>query len=201
MIDVQEILELHRETTARWHHEPLDNPYAGVLELVCRQHGWNFLLWHEEDTTRSPEAPDTAIAAAKRKIDHCNQQRNDAIERLDDWIGDWLRQQSVLASDDALLNTETSGSVIDRLSILALRIYHMEEQTRRSDASAEHLESVRRKLALCLEQRADLARSLQHLLDDIVAGRKRHKTYRQMKMYNDPNLNPYLYNARQRTNS
>jgi len=99
---------------------------------------------------------------------------------------------------DAPLNTETPGSVIDRLSILSLRIFHLEEQVQRSDATTEHVESVQQKIAVCLLQHHDLSMSLSLLLDDISTGRKRHKTYRQFKMYNDPTLNPYLYQAKQR---
>src|SRR5690606_7307385 len=96
------------------------------------------------------------------------------------------------------LNTETPGSAIDRLSILALRIYHLEEQLERTDVTADHLQSVERKLGICLIQHEDLSNSLQELLDDIVAGRKRHKTYRQLKTYNDPSLDPYLSQSRRK---
>jgi len=177
----------------RWHAQAVDNPFDGMLQLVCQQHGFNFLLWHEEDIARSPDVGDARIAAAKRSIDRYNQQRNDAIERLDDAITEMLTQQKVSADPSARLNTETIGSVIDRLSVLSLRIYHMREQTERADATSDHLAIVKNKLSLCLEQRSDLAQSLRELIDDIFAGRKRHKTYRQMKMYNDPTLNPYLY--------
>jgi hypothetical protein len=164
--------------------------------LICRQHAWNFLLWHEEDIARSLEVSAERIAEAKRKIDRYNQQRNDAIEQVDDALATMLREQGIQPDAAAPLNTETPGSVIDRLSILALRIFHMHEQTLRQDASADHRATARAKLSICLEQKQDLARSLKQLLEDITAGRKRHKTYRQLKMYNDPNLNPYLYERR-----
>jgi len=193
MIPVDDILQLHTDMVVRWHQQAVDNPFDGFLQLVCRQHGFNFLLWHEEDIARSPDVGDARIAAAKRSIDGYNQQRNDAIERMDDAMMEILHQRGVRCAEGAPLNTETSGSVIDRLSVLSLRIYHMQEQTERRDASDDHLERVKSKLALCLEQRRDLSQSLRELVDDIAAGRKRHKTYRQMKMYNDPTLNPYLY--------
>ena len=101
--------------------------------------------------------------------------------------------------DDAPMNTETPGCTIDRLSILALRVYHLREQLERDDVSQEHLDSVQQKIAICLLQRDDLKKSLSQLLDDIFAGRKRHRTYRQFKMYNDPTLNPYLYQAKTQT--
>jgi hypothetical protein len=198
MIDIQQVTQLHRETVERWHSEEIDNPYSGILELVCRQHSWNFLLWHEEDIARSPDVGDARIAEAKRKIDRYNQLRNDGIEKVDDALTDEIARRGVSIATEAPLNTETPGSAVDRLSILSLRIYHMAEQARRSDATAEHLSSVERKLAVCLEQLDDLSASTAALVADIFAGRKRHKTYRQLKMYNDPNLNPYLYQARQR---
>jgi len=195
MIDFEQITRLHRETVVRWHQQDVDNPFDGFLGLVCEQFSYNFRLWHEEDIARSPEVGNERIATVKRAIDRFNQQRNDAIERLDDWITGALESCGVVAAADARLNTETVGSVIDRLSILALRIYHLEEQRDRIDASPEHRVNVTRKLAVALAQHDDLSQAGQELVDDIAAGRKRHKTYRQMKMYNDPAMNPYLYRA------
>lgn len=195
MFDVKQIARLHRETVVRWHRQEVDNPYDGLLGLVFRQHRFNFLLWHEEDIARSPDVPDARIAQVKRAIDRFNQQRNDGIEKIDDAIAEYLAQRAIEPRPEARLNTETPGSAIDRLSILSLRIYHLEEQLDRSDVSAEHLESVERKLEICRLQMDDLAQSLAELLEDILAGRKRHRTYRQFKMYNDPALNPYLYES------
>jgi hypothetical protein len=186
---------LHRDCITRWHQQPLDNPYDSFLALVCEQLSYNYRLWHEEDKARSPSASDQEIAVVKRAIDKLNQQRNDWIEKLDDWITEELERRGVVAADSAPQNTETLGSTIDRLSILALRIYHLIEQRDRADASPEHRESVTRKLAIALAQQADLTRAAQQLADDLFGGRKRHKTYRQLKMYNDPSLNPYLYKA------
>jgi hypothetical protein len=193
MFRADDILKMHADMVLRWHEQAVDNPFDGFLRLACQQHGFNFLLWHEEDIARSPDVGDGRIAAAKRSIDRYNQQRNDAIERLDDAITDLLCQEKISADPGARLNTESIGSVIDRLSVMSLRIYHMQEQTERSDATSDHIARVRGKLSLCIEQRGDLAQSLSELIDDVFAGRKRHKTYRQMKMYNDPTLNPYLY--------
>ncbi len=198
MIDVKQVNELHRTTVALWHEQQVTNPYDGVMGIVCKQHSFNFLLWHEEDIARSPDEGDARIARVKRSIDRLNQQRNDWIEKIDDWITDYLAQHDVEADHDAPLNTETPGSVIDRLSILALRVYHLEEQVQRKDTSADHIKSVQQKIAVCLLQQHDLSTSLAELLDDIAAGRKRHRTYRQFKMYNDPTLNPYLYKAQKR---
>ncbi len=195
MIDVEAIRQLHSATVERWHAEPIDNPYDGFLHAVCQQHQFNFLLWHEEDIARSESAGDAKIAAVKRAIDGYNQQRNDWIERLDMWLSVELKRLGVALRDDARLNTETPGSAIDRLSILALRIFHLDEQACRTDASPLHRQTAADKLAICQSQRTDLAHSLAELIDDISQGRKHLKVYRQLKMYNDPAMNPYLYQA------
>ena len=193
MISLQAVTKLHQDCVARWHQQPIDNPYDGVLGLACEQLSYNYRLWHEEDKARSPTAGDAEIAQVKRAIDKLNQQRNDWIEKLDDWFTEDLAHRGVVAPACAAQNTETLGSTIDRLAILALRIYHLVEQRDREGASPEHRENVARKTAIALAQHEDLSRSAQQLTDDLLAGRKRHKTYRQLKMYNDPALNPYLY--------
>jgi hypothetical protein len=198
MIDVAQLNAMHSETVARWHAQPIDNPYEDALRLACEQHAFNYRLWHEEDIARSPSVGDVRIAQVKRNIDRLNQQRNDWIEKIDDWISAHLEDRGVVPAPGARLNTETPGSAIDRLSILALRIYHLREQLARDDASAEHRASVERKLSVCHMQQSDLSQSLAELLADISSGRKRHRTYRQFKMYNDPALNPYLYGAQRK---
>jgi hypothetical protein len=195
MIDVKQVVQLHREMVALWHSEPISQPYADFLGLVCRQHSFNFMLWHEEDIARSPDVSDAQIAAVKRAIDGYNQQRNDAIEKLDDWLASQLHARGLTPMPGAKLNTETPGSAIDRLSIAALRIYHMEEQANRADASLGHRAKARSRLEVLYRQHHDLSHSLGELLDDIFAGHKRLEIYRQFKMYNDPTLNPYLYGA------
>ena len=198
LIYVQQITDLQRQLVKQWHDGPIEHSHEGLLLLVSQEHAFNFLLWHEEDIARSPDVGDARIAQAKRAIDRYNQQRNDWIEQIDDTVTQQIVERNVITAQDTPLNTETPGSVIDRLSILTLRIYHLEEQTQRDDASAELLESVEHKLAMALVQLDELTLSLSQLLDDVFNGRKRHRTYRQMKMYNDPSLNPYLYQARQR---
>lgn len=192
MIDVKAIVQLHRNTVEQWHHQEIDNPHNGFLKLVCRQHQQNYLLWHQEDIARRTDVSDSQIAQVKRNIDGLNQQRNDYIEELDDFLIGLLQTSGVAADPKARLNTETPGSVIDRLSILSLRVYHMAQQAVREDADVEHHEKARQKLAVLYEQHCDLSTSLAELLHDIFAGRKRLEVYRQFKMYNDPTLNPYL---------
>jgi hypothetical protein len=193
MIDIRRVTALHEACIARWHDEPVDCPFDGFWRLVCRQLGFNFQLWHEEDKARSPAAMDAEIAAVKRQIDRLNQERNDWIERLDDWVTQELTVMEVVAAKNAPLNTETLGSTIDRLGILSLRIYHLREQLDRLDAGDLHREKVSQKLFIATVQHDDLAGCAQSLADDLLAGRKRHQAYRQLKMYNDPMLNPYLY--------
>ncbi len=198
MIDVRAITELHRSRVVRWHQADLDNPYDDFLALVCHQHQRNFLLWHQEDLARSPDAADATMAAVKRAIDKFNQERNDAIEALDDYLLRNLEAWGTRLRPRAKMNTETPGSVIDRLSVLALRIYHMEEQASRTDSGEEHRARAAERLAVLRQQHQDLAKSLSQLLKDIFAGRKELKVYRQFKMYNDPAMNPAIYGARKR---
>ena len=196
----QQIIRLQTEAVRRWHQVPIEledcrhfqSPDDSLLSLVCQQHGSNFRLWHEEDKARSRKATDQQIADVKRTIDRLNQQRNDRIERIDDTIAAILDDAGVETPDDAPLNTETAGNAIDRLSIMSLRIYHYREQLDRQDVDDGHRRRVRERLDRCQRQRSDLSRSLQQLLDDLCSGAKRHQTYRQMKMYNDPSLNPEI---------
>jgi cell division protein FtsB len=197
-IDVGEIIQLQSDTVQRWHRQEIDNSYSGLLEVICRQHQQNFRLWHQEDIARSPDVSDADLAVVKRTIDKLNQQRNDLIEQVDDYLIGLLSAQGVAPREDAKLNTETPGSVIDKLSILSLRLFHMEEQAFRTDATEEHRAKAKARLTILYEQHCDLSASLKELLDDIFAGRKRLKIYRQFKMYNDPTMNPYLYNTSRR---
>jgi hypothetical protein len=190
---VKAVNKLHRETVVRWHQQDPDNAYTDLLGTVCQQHQYNFLLWHEEDIARSPDVSDARIAMVKRAIDGYNQQRNDWIERIDEALVELLGEQGVKPAVDARLNTETPGSAMDRLSIMSLRIFHLEEQLERTDVDQVHIDRTNGRLQRCRLQEADLSNSLTELLTDLAAGRKMLKVYRQMKMYNDPTLNPYLY--------
>ncbi len=193
---VQQVGDLHAATVDRWHHQPLNNPYTGLLAVVCQQHQYNFQLWHQEDLARCPQASDEKIAQVKRAIDGFNQQRNDFIERTDETLVEMLAAAGVLPSADATLNTETPGSAIDRLSIMALRIFHLEEELERPDVDDTHRQRVTEKLRRCRIQRSDLSTSLEELLSDVFTGRKLLRVYRQMKLYNDPTLNPAVYGAK-----
>ena len=193
---VAQIVELHHATVVRWHADAPDNPYDGLLATICQQHQFNYWLWHEEDIARSPDVPDKRIAAVKRAIDRFNQQRNDWIEKIDEALVVLLVTEGVLPRAGVRLNTETPGSAIDRLSIMALRIYHLEEQLARTEIDPIQRGKVEDRLVRCRTQHADLSQALVELLDDIWSGRKLLKVYRQMKMYNDPTLNPYLYRSR-----
>ena len=193
MINAAEILDLQVSCVADWHRAPLENRYTDLLGLVCQQHQFNYQLWHQEDIARSPEVSDAQIATVKRAIDRLNQLRNDWIERIDDWITRYLEEHHIAAPADAKQNSETPGSMIDRLSIVAIRIYHLLEQLERSDVEQSHIEKVQQRVVICRLQQAELGQCLNDLKAELVTGRIRHRTYRQFKMYNDPTMNPYLY--------
>jgi hypothetical protein len=196
MLSAEAILKLHDQTTSTWHASPqsaADSPPADPwLALVSRQHRANFDLWHIEDEARTPGATDAQLANVKRRIDSTNQLRNDLAEELDRTLLDCLALQS-LPEQQAPLHSESPGLIIDRLSILALKIYHTREEAERRDASPEHTERNRARLAILEEQRTDLARCLDALWRETLAGTRRFKLYRQLKMYNDPSLNPAIY--------
>jgi hypothetical protein len=180
-----------------WHRDPADfrpsdleiNPTALLLAYK------NYLLWHEEDKARRTDVADGDIARVKRSIDQFNQQRNDLIEQLDIEILAWLEgERHCFASKET--NSETPGSIVDRISILSLKIYHMEEDAQRTDIDADHQGRSEQKCAVLRLQRADLFAALGTLVADYLAGRKVMRLYKQFKMYNDPALNPELYKKR-----
>ncbi|MGC4007043.1 MAG: DUF4254 domain-containing protein [Pirellulales bacterium] len=197
MIDVRQILALHETTVRLWHTQEIVNPYHDFAYQVCEQHKYNYLLWHEEDVARSRDVTDQRIAEVKRAIDGYNQKRNDWIERLDDNLKRMLDERGLRVAPGAKHNSETPGAIIDKLSIMSLRLYHMHEQVERTDASPEHTAKVRDRLEILHAQYDDLSDALVDLVVDLAQGRKRLKLYRQFKMYNDPTLNPYLYQAKE----
>ena len=196
MLSAEAIVKLQDETTTKWHDlEPpgVDLLHADAwLDRVARQHRANFDLWHIEDEARTPGAGDARLADVKRRIDRTNQLRNDLAEELDRTLLDWLAPQR-LPYEEAPLHSESPGLIIDRLSILALRIYHTREEAERRDAPDQHAARNRERLAILEEQRADLARCLDALWRETLGGTRRFKLYRQLKMYNDPSLNPAIY--------
>lgn len=163
----------------------------GLWQAIEDNHRCNCLLWDEEDLARRRNVPDAEIAKNKRAIDGFNQKRNDAIERIDEQLLTLF--SDIKTSEHARLNSETPGAMIDRLSILSLKIHHMRLQTQRRDVDAAHIESCLQKLNRLNEQRADLASCLDRLLAECARGQSRFKIYRQFKMYNDPALNPAIY--------
>ncbi len=172
---------------------PCANPYEkGSIEAIFYDKNWvDAVQWHLEDIIRDPEIDPKEALELKRRIDRSNQVRTDMVEDIDTWFRDLFKEIKPLK--DATINTESPAWALDRLSILALKIWHMREQAQREDASEEHRARSRAKLDVLLEQRADLTQAIDTLLDDIKAGRKYMKVYRQMKLYNDPATNPILY--------
>lgn len=169
------------------------NPYeAGSIEHYLYIKNWiDTVQWHLEDIIRDPQIDPIEALQLKRRIDKSNQERTDLVEMIDSYF---LTQYSeVKPLEDASINTESPAWAIDRLSILALKIYHMQEQVDRKDADMEHVALCRAKLAVLLEQQKDLSSAIDQLLADIEAGKKYMKVYKQMKMYNDPSTNPILY--------
>lgn len=173
--------------------EPIQNPYAdGTIENRLYLKCWiDTVQWHFEDLIRDPQIQPEAGMVLKRRIDKSNQDRTDLVEQIDSYFRDCYKDVQVQPT--ATINTESPAWAIDRLSILALKIWHMQEQVDRDDASDEHRQKCQAKLDVLLEQQVDLSTAIDQLLADIEAGRKYMKVYRQMKMYNDPSTNPVLY--------
>jgi hypothetical protein len=193
--DVATIDALLAHLVDHWHHFEPEHSEEGLRGRICDLHRYNFLLWHEEDVARSPSVTDGRIAQVKRAIDRYNQARNDCIEKVDDWLIAELADRGIVAAHDAPAATETPGAAIDRLSILELRRFHMREQIERRDASPEHRGKAADRLVVLDLQREHLVESTNRLLTEIFAGERPLRVFRQMKMYNDPTMNPYLYKA------
>lgn len=172
---------------------PIENPFEqGTIDRLLYHKNWiDTVQWHLEDIIRDPQIDPAAALGIKRRIDRSNQERTDMVEYIDSYFLDLYKDVRVAA--DATVNTESPAWAIDRLSILALKIYHMEQEVRREDVSQKHIEECGRKLDVLRQQQVDLSGAIDALLDDIAAGRKYMKVYKQMKMYNDPELNPVLY--------
>ncbi len=185
------------ESIASYHieddvYQSFTNPYPKdeIAHLLYRKNWIDTVQWHYEDIIRDPNIDPEAALTLKRKIDASNQDRTDLVEYIDSYFLN--KYQAVAIKDKATINTESPAWAIDRLSILALKIYHMNEEATRTDASSEHLEKCRQKLQVLLEQKNDLSTAIDQLLSDIESGDKYMKVYKQMKMYNDDELNPVL---------
>ena len=193
---------IQEELTEKWHIKEADmeEEYKRIMErrendlieIFSALHFMNYSLWHVEDTARRLDVPASVIADCKHRIDVFNQKRNNLIEKADEALISAIEPLLTQKAPEKY-NTETLGMAIDRMSIIALKIYHMREQASRSDAGREHRDLCAKKLSQLSEQRERLKQSILDLLDDCFAGRKAIKPYFQHKMYNDPKLNPELY--------
>lgn len=193
LLEAHSIPALHDAWTAEWHDAPPPvQPVEDFAAAVREQHAANFELWHLEDEARVPQASDARIAEVKRGIDRVNQRRNDLVERCDALLLGALEPHG-LPVPNSPLHSETPGLIVDRLSILALKIFHTREETVRTGASDGHVARNRERLNLLAEQRDDLAGCLGELWTQVIRGERRFKLYRQLKMYNDPSLNPAVY--------
>ena len=194
MLSAQIIATLHDRLTAEWHEVNRDLPPSAdrFLALVEQQHLSNFELWHEEDRARMPSATDAEIAHVKRNIDRINQRRNDLAEQCDSLLLAFLADRA-LPDPAAELHSETPGLIIDRLSILSLKLFHTRQEIERADAPPGHSERNRERSRILVEQRSDLVECLDRLWTQVLNGQRRVKQYRQLKMYNDPTLNPVVY--------
>jgi hypothetical protein len=181
--------QLQAEWTARWHESSTPPQVDPLLAILEQNHRHNFDLWHEEDVARRDDLGSERVHQAKRAIDRFNQARNDAIERLDEWLLNRLPPMPA----DGPLHSETPGMILDRLSILSLKIFHMEIEATRTSATVEHRAKSLEKLTRLQMQLADLQNCLHELLAQVGTGSRRFKIYRQMKMYNDASFNPQLY--------
>lgn len=190
--------KIFADTTALYHatddvDAQVANPYPeGSIEATLFAKNWiDAVQWHLEDIIRDPNIDPVAALALKRRIDKSNQDRTDMVEEIDTYFRE--KYADVKPLPEATINTESPAWALDRLSILALKIYHMAREVERTDASPEHIAKCQAKLDILLQQEQDLTTAIDQLLDDIAAGRKYMKVYRQMKMYNDPSTNPVLY--------
>jgi hypothetical protein len=182
------VTHLQAEWTSGWHDNPTSPKSDLPWSIVEYNHRMNFDLWHEEDIARRDDLGAERVRQAKRNIDGFNQRRNDAIERMDSWF-----LSSIAVRPEGPLNSETPGMMVDRLSILALKLYHMQLEADRASATEEHRRKCSEKAVILKEQLGDLAKCLDELLGQLQAGTRRFKVYRQFKMYNDASLNPQLY--------
>jgi Protein of unknown function (DUF4254) len=195
-----QVTSLQDRCTSAWHHEAsaVTPSLTGFERTVAEQHLANFELWHAEDMARAPEASDQDLARIKHFIDRANQRRNDLAEQCDVFLLNLLSQQN-LPAQGAELHSESPGLILDRLSILSLKLFHTREEIDRPQSPPGHRERNLQRLGILVEQRDDLAACLDSLWQQVLNRQKRFKLYRQLKMYNDPSLNPAVYLAHPRS--
>jgi hypothetical protein len=187
----QSIIDYHKTDNV---DSPVNNPYpsTSLLEHLLYQKNWvDTVQWHLEDIVRNPTIEAAEGLAIKRRIDKSNQERTDMVEYIDSYFLEQYKNMPL--NPDATINTESPAWAIDRLSILALKIYHMQVEANRENTSTEHVMACSQKLTVLTEQKKDLSKAIDELLEDVSSGKKIMKVYKQMKMYNDPALNPVLY--------
>ncbi len=190
LVQSQDIIAFHDQAIIQWKEHGVSLDQVDFFKLVEENHSFNYQLWHAEDQARREDKGFEYIYKAKRAIDGFNQQRNNRMELMDEYLFHRLQPAAV---SECPVNSETPGMMIDRLSILALKKYHMALQTQRQDVDARHLEQCQQKLNTIKEQQAQLGRCLDELLTSVGAKSRTFRVYHQFKMYNDPKLNPELY--------
>ncbi|HAT8179217.1 TPA: DUF4254 domain-containing protein [Legionella pneumophila] len=188
--DPSTITNLHKMSIIHWKTNGIEYQHKQFLQLVEENHAFNFQLWHAEDKARRDDMGFEFVYQAKREIDAYNQQRNNRMEAMDEWLYKALQPES---HNNCPVNSESPGMIIDRLSILSLKSYHMDLQTKRQDVSVEHRMACAQKLQIIQEQLNQLASCLDELLNQVRAKTRTFRVYHQFKMYNDPKLNPELY--------
>jgi len=188
-----EIVVLQRDCIINWKHSSIQLTQKDLLKIVEENHAFNYQLWQAEDRARRDDLGFEFVYRAKREIDHFNQQRNNRMEAMDEWL---FKELQPTAAETCPVHSETPGMMIDRLSILALKAFHMGLQVNRLDVDASHNQTCRIKLRIIEEQQKQLQDCLHQLLSAINDKSRTFKVYHQCKMYNDPNLNPELYTPR-----
>jgi len=197
-MDAKQANDIFKESIKNYHKTDdinfqIQNPYSPdtINNLLYLKNWIDTVQWHLEDEIRSPHISSSELVNIKRRIDKSNQDRTDIVEKIDDWLLEEFK--NIKPKENARMNSETPAWLLDRMSILQLKIYHFKEQTERKEASEEHILKANKKLEILLDQQKDLIQCFDELIDDFKKGEKFMKVYRQMKMYNDPNLNPILY--------
>jgi len=197
IIDAKSIIKLHEQCITDWEKEGVSISRDDFFKIVEENHSFNFQLWHAEDRARRDDKGCEYVYHAKREIDRNNQLRNDRMELMDDWLFHHLEPAP---HTECPVNSETPGMMIDRLSILALKAYHMNLQTERKDVDKKHRDNCKDKLNVIIEQQKQLGRCLNELLSEIADKTRTFRIYHQFKMYNDPQLNPELYKHENKDN-